>query len=90
MTPRCSAPARCGGSTGRGATDRGRCIDPISCVLFFSLGFLAASHGLGPRNLIVTTFHADSDHVTTDDVINMLLEKVPVALHEEAHQTAQG
>ena len=42
------------------------------------------------RHRIVTTFHADSDHVTTDDVINMLLEKVPVALHEEAHQTAQG
>ena len=42
------------------------------------------------RHRIVTTFHADSEHVTTDDVINMLLEKVPVALHEEAQQTAQG
>ncbi len=42
------------------------------------------------RHRIVTTFHADSENVSTDDIVDMLLEKVPVALYEEAHQAAQG
>ena len=38
------------------------------------------------RHRIVTTFHADSEGVTTDDVISMLLRKIPVELEERARQ----
>lgn len=36
------------------------------------------------RHRIVTTFHADSEHVTADDVIDMLLKKIPVEAGERA------
>ncbi|MCH7687801.1 MAG: MoxR family ATPase [Planctomycetes bacterium] len=42
------------------------------------------------RHRIVTTFHADSEHVTPDNIVDMLLEKVPVALQEQAKQAAHG
>ena len=40
------------------------------------------------RHRIVTTFHADSEGVTPDDVVEMLLEKVPVELAERARKLA--
>ncbi len=42
------------------------------------------------RHRLVTTFHADSQSVSTDDVIDMLLEKVPVELQKRAKQAAGG
>jgi MoxR-like ATPase len=36
------------------------------------------------RHRIVTTFHADSENMTPDDIVDMLLDHVPVALHEKA------
>jgi MoxR-like ATPase len=36
------------------------------------------------RHRIVTTFHADSENMSPDDIIAMLLDHVPVALHEKA------
>ncbi len=36
------------------------------------------------RHRIVTSFHADSEGVTSDDVVAMLLEKVPIELAERA------
>ncbi len=42
------------------------------------------------RHRMVTTFHADSENITTDDVVRMLLERVPVALHAQAAETALG
>jgi MoxR-like ATPase len=42
------------------------------------------------RHRLVTTFHADSENITTDDVIDMLLERVPVELHNKGRQVAQG
>ena len=42
------------------------------------------------RHRLVTTFHADSENITTDDVIDMMLERVPVALHAQAAETAAG
>ncbi len=42
------------------------------------------------RHRFVTTFHADSENVTADDLVDMLLEKVPVALHQRAERAAQG
>ncbi len=36
------------------------------------------------RHRLVTTFHADSERVTSDDVIDMLLKKIPVELEERA------
>lgn len=41
------------------------------------------------RHRIVTTFHADSEHVTTDDVVDMLLKKIPVELEEKAKRLAR-
>ena len=34
------------------------------------------------RHRLVTTFQADSEGISTDDVISMLLKKVPVELHD--------
>ncbi len=42
------------------------------------------------RHRLVTTFHADSERVSTDDVIDMLLKKVPVELQKRAKQAAGG
>jgi MoxR-like ATPase len=42
------------------------------------------------RHRLVTTFHADSENVTTDDVIDMLLERVPVELQDKGRRIAQG
>jgi len=42
------------------------------------------------RHRILTTFHADSQNIRPDDVINMLLEKIPVALHEQGRKIAKG
>jgi MoxR-like ATPase len=42
------------------------------------------------RHRIVTNFHADSENVTSDDVISMLLEKIPVPLEEHAKKTRRG
>ena len=36
------------------------------------------------RHRLVTTFHADSERVTSDDVIDMLLKKIPIELEEKA------
>ncbi len=41
------------------------------------------------RHRMVTNFHADSENVTTDDVIDTLLEKIPIALHEKAGRIVQ-
>ena len=40
------------------------------------------------RHRMVTTFHADSEQITTDDVIDMLLRKVPVELEKRARRLA--
>ena len=42
------------------------------------------------RHRLVTTFQADSENVTTDDVIDMLLDKVPVELHDKGRKVARG
>jgi len=42
------------------------------------------------RHRLITTFRADSENVTSDDVVEMLLEKVPVELHSRARQLAKG
>jgi MoxR-like ATPase len=42
------------------------------------------------RHRMVTTFHADSEGVATDDVVQMLLDRVPVALQARAAETAMG
>lgn len=41
------------------------------------------------RHRIVTTFHADSERITTDDVVDMLLKKIPVELEEKAKRLAR-
>ena len=41
------------------------------------------------RHRLVTTFHADSENMTPDDVINMLLDAIPVALQKKAHKAMQ-
>ena len=40
------------------------------------------------RHRMVTTFHADSEQITTDDVIDMLLRKIPVELEKRARRLA--
>ena len=40
------------------------------------------------RHRMVTTFHADSEQITTDDVIDMLLRKIPVELEKRARRMA--
>jgi MoxR-like ATPase len=42
------------------------------------------------RHRIVTTFHADSEGVTTDDVIDMVLETVPVPYKQRAKRAKRG
>jgi len=42
------------------------------------------------RHRLVTTFKADSDGISSDDVIDMLLEQVPVALKKRAKKLAEG
>jgi hypothetical protein len=42
------------------------------------------------RHRLVTNFHADSQGVGPDDVIDRLLEKTPVALQKQAQRAAQG
>jgi len=41
------------------------------------------------RHRIVTTFHADSERITTDDVVDMLLKKIPVELEEKAKRLSR-
>ena len=41
------------------------------------------------RHRLVTTFHADSEGVTTDDVVDMLLKHVSVELEERARKMAR-
>lgn len=41
------------------------------------------------RHRILTTFHADSEGITTDNVVDMLLKKVPMELTEKAKRAAQ-
>ncbi len=41
------------------------------------------------RHRIVTTFHADSERVSSDDVIDMLLKKIPVELEEKAKRLSR-
>jgi MoxR-like ATPase len=42
------------------------------------------------RHRLVTTFHADSENISTDDVIRMLLERVPTPLQERGRTMARG
>lgn len=42
------------------------------------------------RHRLLTTFQADSAGITTDDVINMILEAVPVELERKARQTLKS
>ncbi|MBW3542203.1 MAG: MoxR family ATPase [Planctomycetes bacterium] len=42
------------------------------------------------RHRIVTTFHANSQNVSPDRVVDMLLDKTPVPLQEQAARTARG
>ena len=42
------------------------------------------------RHRMVTNFHADSENITTDNIIDMLLQRVPVPLQERAQETAMG
>ncbi len=42
------------------------------------------------RHRLITTFRADSENIAADDVIEMLLEKVPVELHSQASELAKG
>ncbi|MGH7202394.1 MAG: AAA family ATPase, partial [Planctomycetaceae bacterium] len=42
------------------------------------------------RHRIVTTFHADSENISPDNVIHMLLERVPVELQKRAQQAANA
>ena len=42
------------------------------------------------RHRLVTTFHANSENITPDRVIDLLLEKVPVPLKEDAARAARG
>ena len=42
------------------------------------------------RHRLVTTFHADSENITTNDVIEMLIKNVPVELHERGERLAHG
>ncbi|HUG89576.1 MAG TPA: MoxR family ATPase [Planctomycetaceae bacterium] len=42
------------------------------------------------RHRLVTTFHANSENMTPDRVIDLLLDKVPVPLKEEAARAARG
>jgi len=41
------------------------------------------------RHRLITTFHADSENVTTDDVVSMLIEKIPVAVKKRAGQISR-
>ena len=42
------------------------------------------------RHRVLTTFQADSEGVSTDDIIDMLLKHVPVELHNRAKELARG
>ena len=42
------------------------------------------------RHRLVTTFQADSEGLNSDSVIQMLLEKVPVAVQERARRVSKG
>lgn len=42
------------------------------------------------RHRIVTTFHADSENISPDDIVKMLLKKIPVALKEQAKRATRG
>ncbi len=42
------------------------------------------------RHRIVTNFHADSENITTNEVISMLLDKIPVPLEEHAKKNRRG
>ncbi len=42
------------------------------------------------RHRIVTNFQADSENITADDVITMLLNKIPVPLEEHAKKSRRG
>ncbi len=42
------------------------------------------------RHRIVTTFHADSENVLPDDVVKMLMKKIPIALKEKAKRSTRG
>ncbi|MEX2286850.1 MAG: MoxR family ATPase [Planctomycetaceae bacterium] len=42
------------------------------------------------RHRLVTNFQADSEHVTADNVVDMLLQKVPVELKQRARKVAPG
>ena len=42
------------------------------------------------RHRLVTTFHADSEGVTTDAIVDMLLKKVSVELEKRGEQLARG
>jgi len=39
---------------------------------------------------VVTNFHADSENITADHVISMLIDKIPVPLEEHARKTRRG
>ncbi len=42
------------------------------------------------RHRIVTTFHADSENISPDDIVKMLLKKIPVALKEQTKRATRG
>ena len=42
------------------------------------------------RHRIVSTFHADSEGVTRDDIITRLIEKIPKPLEQKARRAARG
>ena len=42
------------------------------------------------RHRIVTTFNADSDNITSDNIVDMLIKSVPVALQQRAQKAAGG
>ena len=42
------------------------------------------------RHRLVTTFAAESEGINPDQVIDMLLEKIPVELNQRAEKLARG
>ena len=42
------------------------------------------------RHRIVTTFNADSENITSDNIVDMLIKSVPVALQQRAQKAAGG
>ena len=42
------------------------------------------------RHRLITTFQADSENISSDAIIDMLLERVPVDLYRRADELAQG